>query len=147
MIAGTKTWILRSTLPPELVAAMANPLPLPMFDASGNASTQDTDEPTDSGALIRWEKADGTASGNLGLLGVRTVVLCLMMCLGRVIQDGKSIQPLLFAARPKTRSLSTWYQTLILRFKQIICTRCSGDSTSSGILFCPTHRRTARSHL
>ena len=68
---------------------MANPLPLPVFDANGHAPAQDTDEPTDSGALIRWEKADGTASGNLGLLGVRTVVLCLVMCLGRVIQDGE----------------------------------------------------------
>ncbi len=69
---------------------MANPKTLPMFDVNGDQAEDDDDEPADSGALIRWEKADGTASGNVGLLGVRTVILCLVLCLGRVIQDGKS---------------------------------------------------------
>ena len=68
---------------------MANPNPLPLLDARGDG-TMDDDERADSGALIRWEKADGTASGNVGLLGVRTVILCLVMCMGRVIQDGGS---------------------------------------------------------
>ena len=70
---------------------MANPNPLPMFGADGDdAANNDDAVPADSGALIRWEKAEGTASGNLGLLGVRTVVLCLVLCMGRVIQDGES---------------------------------------------------------
>jgi hypothetical protein len=89
LAAGTKSYILRSVLPADIVAAMANPIPLPMFDANGEEAGNE-DESADSGALLRWEKADGTASGNVGSLGLRTVILCLVMCLGRVIQDGES---------------------------------------------------------
>ncbi|KAK8844165.1 hypothetical protein IAR55_006959 [Kwoniella newhampshirensis] len=78
--AGSKTYILRSTLPSQLLAAMSNPAPFPM-------GVQEDDDPEDSGALINWEKGDGTSSGHVGLLGVRTVILSIVMCLGRVVTD------------------------------------------------------------
>lgn len=96
---GPKLYVLRNILKPDIIAAMSNPLPLPTHNADGplprynadgeEAGQDDDDGPVDSGALIRWEKADGTASGNVGLLGVRTVILCLVLCLGRIIHDGR----------------------------------------------------------
>jgi hypothetical protein len=54
---------------------------------AGNSIVDDDGIP-DLGAVVRWEKGDGTASGHLALLGLRTVILSLVMVLGRVIQDG-----------------------------------------------------------
>lgn len=64
---------------------MANPVPLPVGDNLTDEEVKERE--ADSGALLRWEKGDGTASGSIALLGVRTVILCLVLCLGRVVQD------------------------------------------------------------
>lgn len=64
---------------------MANPVSLPIGDRM-SAAEQEARE-ADSGALLQWEKADGTASGSVALLGIRTVILCLVLCLGRVTED------------------------------------------------------------
>ena len=65
---------------------MADPRPLlvPLDD-----DEEEVDGPVDPGTLLRWDKGDGTPSGSLGLLGVRTIILCLIMTLGRVIADGE----------------------------------------------------------
>ncbi|WWC91027.1 uncharacterized protein L201_005967 [Kwoniella dendrophila CBS 6074] len=79
--ASTKVYILRSTLPPDLLAAMSNPSPLPLgLDSEEN-------QEHDSGALIQWEKGDGTSSGHIALLGIRTVILAIVLTSGRVITD------------------------------------------------------------
>ncbi|RXK35162.1 hypothetical protein M231_07574 [Tremella mesenterica] len=80
---GTKTYVLRSVLPAELLAHMSIPDPLPLRDDDERVEN----EKPDSGALLRWEKAAGTVSAHPALLGVRTVVLCLVLCLGRVVGD------------------------------------------------------------
>lgn len=80
-----KMFILRSILPPEIISAMAKPRPFPLFDPD---EERDPDIPEDSGAMINWDKGDGTASGHVALTGIRTVILCLIMCMGRVIADG-----------------------------------------------------------
>jgi hypothetical protein len=66
---------------------MAQPLPLTMTLEDGQGQE---DDHVDSGALIPWEKADGTSAGSIQLLGIRTVILCLVLCHGRVIADGMS---------------------------------------------------------
>jgi hypothetical protein len=63
-------------------------------------SSRDDDDYVDSGALIPLDKADGTTSGSIQLLGVRTVILSLIMCMGRVIADGKSRVSLVLTSRP-----------------------------------------------
>ncbi|WWD06919.1 hypothetical protein V865_005016 [Kwoniella europaea PYCC6329] len=79
--ASTKAYILRSIIPPDLLAAMSNPSPLPL-------GLEDEDEAgKDSGALIQWEKGDGTSSGHIALLGIRTVILAIVMTMGRVVSD------------------------------------------------------------
>jgi len=82
-----------------MVAAMHAPHPLPLFAANGAPVNGNHAEPdvnkyelpgtVDSGALIRLEKGDGGATGGLGLLGVRTIVLCLILCVGRIVKDGE----------------------------------------------------------
>lgn len=93
-VAGSKTYILRSTLPADLLEAMSEPNPLPLFqpdeDERDHPSYDDGDGPADSGALINWEKGDGTGTGHVAMMGVRTLILCLVLCAGRVIQDGES---------------------------------------------------------
>lgn len=68
---------------------MATPQPLPMFDDAGERV--DEDAYVDSGAIVAWDKADGTGSGNVEMLGIRTVILCLVMCMGRLVTDGKPV--------------------------------------------------------
>jgi hypothetical protein len=75
-------------LPQELIAMMNEPRSLPMVEHREDEYAEDSDAP-DSGALLRWDKGDGTVVGHIGLLGIRTVILCLVLCTGRVIQDGK----------------------------------------------------------
>ncbi|WVQ63737.1 uncharacterized protein L199_001890 [Kwoniella botswanensis] len=78
---STKAYILRSIIPPDLLAAMSNPSPLPL-------GVEDEDEAgKDSGALLQWEKGDGTSSGHIALLGMRTVILAIVMTMGRVVSD------------------------------------------------------------
>lgn len=67
---------------------MSQPRSLPRLDLEED-EVPGEEEMVDSGALIRWEKNDGTPSGHIALLGIRTIILCLVLCLGRVIQDGK----------------------------------------------------------
>ncbi|RSH95070.1 hypothetical protein EHS25_000156 [Saitozyma podzolica] len=90
-VAGSKTYILRSTLPADLLEVMSEPNPLPLFqpdeDERDHPSYDDGDGPADSGALINWEKGDGTGTGHVAMIGVRTLILCLVLCAGRVIQD------------------------------------------------------------
>jgi hypothetical protein len=73
---------------------MSKPNPLPLFqpdeDERDHPSYDDGDGPADSGALINWEKGDGTGTGHVAMMGVRTLILCLVLCAGRVIQDGQS---------------------------------------------------------
>jgi len=69
---------------------MATPLPLNIpADERGDRD----DDYVDSGALLPLDKADGTQSGSIQLLGIRTVILSLVMCMGRVIADGTSTLP------------------------------------------------------
>lgn len=76
---------------------MAAARPLPLFDDPPNAQGYgDANDHVDSGALIPWEKADGTAAGHVALLGIRTIILCLVMCTGRVISDGALVEPCFF---------------------------------------------------
>lgn len=64
---------------------MAIPRPL---NIPNDETNRDEDDYVDSGALVPLDKADGTTSGSIQLLGVRTVILSLIMCVGRVIGDG-----------------------------------------------------------
>jgi hypothetical protein len=63
---------------------MAEPLRLNTTNNEDN-----DDDHVDTGALIPFDKADGSATGSIQLLGVRTVILCLVLCMGRVIADGE----------------------------------------------------------
>jgi hypothetical protein len=65
---------------------MSVPTPIPR--SADDEPAGDPGQP-DSGALIRWEKADGGPSGSIGLLGIRTVILCLVLCTDRSITDGE----------------------------------------------------------
>lgn len=82
---------------------MAQPLALTMTLEDGQ---RQEDDHVDSGALIPWEKADGTSAGSIQLLGIRTVILCLVLCHGRVIADGMSS-----CVAPKT-TLTSRYPSL-----------------------------------
>ncbi|WWC72934.1 uncharacterized protein I206_106898 [Kwoniella pini CBS 10737] len=79
--SSTKSYILRSILPPPLLAAMSRSSPLPLGVESEENAGQD------SGALLAWDKGDGTSSGHIALLGIRTVILAVVMTMGRVISD------------------------------------------------------------
>ena len=89
---GSKTYALRSTLPVELVAAISNPHRLPALprDDDDDELDEEVTEKADSGALLRLEKGDGTASGSVGLLGIRSLIMCIILTYGRVITDGES---------------------------------------------------------
>lgn len=73
---------------------MNEPRAMPGFPIENDEYKEDGDTPG-SGALLRWEKGDG-GIGHVALLGVRTVILSLILCSGRMIQDGKffSLPPL-----------------------------------------------------
>lgn len=59
-----------------------------MFDADGN-HLQGDDEDADPGSIIDWRTGDASGSGSVEMLGIRTVILCLVMVFGRVISDGQ----------------------------------------------------------
>ncbi|GMK56100.1 hypothetical protein CspeluHIS016_0211560 [Cutaneotrichosporon spelunceum] len=86
-VAGTRSYILRSVLPAPLIAEMNRPAPLPHFENEGGNSNAVSDNQNDAGALLRWEKADPTPAGHIALLGIRTVILCLILAQGRVIEE------------------------------------------------------------
>lgn len=86
--ASTKIYALRSSLPVNLLAAMSNPQSLPRNEDE-DALEGDTPDEGDSGALLRLEKGDGTASGNIGLMGIRSIIMCIILAYGRVIMDGE----------------------------------------------------------
>ena len=73
------------------------------------------DDYVDSGALLPLDKADGTPSGSIQLLGIRTVILSLVMCMGRVIADGESIPSFLLLIR-RPPSLSAQATPLVSRY-------------------------------
>jgi hypothetical protein len=79
----TGSYILRNILPREIVAAMAVPAPLPAFDPEDAAYTETLAE--DSGALIPWEKTD--VGSSIELLGIRSVILCMVLAMGRSADD------------------------------------------------------------
>jgi hypothetical protein len=84
---------------------MATPRPLPFPQGGGDDEEHLAELEKDSGSLIRWEKGDGTPSGAIGMLGVRTVILCLVLCLGRSANDGELIKVIGRANnRPTARS-------------------------------------------
>lgn len=84
---STGLFILRSILAPKLVNQMADPQPIPVEHPV-------QDEEPDNGALLDWQNGDSTQSGHIALLGIRTIILCLVMSNGRVMTDGKSPVPL-----------------------------------------------------
>ncbi|TXT09121.1 hypothetical protein VHUM_02595 [Vanrija humicola] len=65
---------------------MANPEPLPL---PNDVEADPTELQNDSGALLRWDKGDGTGVGHVALLGVRTVILALILCQDRSIEDSR----------------------------------------------------------
>lgn len=68
---------------------MARPHPLPMFDAAGDRAAED--DYVDAGAMVAWDKADGTGSGSVEMMGIRTIILCLVLCMGRIVSDSESL--------------------------------------------------------
>ncbi|ORX39287.1 MAGE family-domain-containing protein [Kockovaella imperatae] len=88
-VAGSKTYAMRSILPVKLVHALSKPRALPDMedDEEDVANGRGIEDQMDSGALLRLDKGDGTASGNIGLLGIRTVILCIVLVYGRLITD------------------------------------------------------------
>ena len=113
-VTGSKTYALRSILNRTLIEAMCDPDPLSQLDAGVDEETEGQDhleeeDHPDSGALMRWEKGDGGASGSMGLLGIRTLVLCMILTLGRVVSDGEhgtvSSRPVLWS--PISPSIAT----------------------------------------
>lgn len=79
----SKTYIVRSSLPAPLIAEMTRPNPLPQPESESAAAIA----AQDSGAVLQWEKADASQTGSLGLLGIRTVILCIILSLGRSVPD------------------------------------------------------------
>ncbi|BEI85820.1 hypothetical protein CcaverHIS002_0601070 [Cutaneotrichosporon cavernicola] len=86
-VAGTRSYILRSVLPGPLIAEMNRPAPLPSFEGDRGNANAVADSESDAGALLRWDKADPTPAGHIALLGIRTVILCLILAQGRVIEE------------------------------------------------------------
>ena len=80
--------MLRNVLPASIITMMSTERPLRHLDLAEDEWQEDPDAP-DSGALLRWEKSDGTESGHVAMLGIRTIILSLVLCSGRVIQDGE----------------------------------------------------------
>ncbi|KAK4689364.1 hypothetical protein P7C73_g732, partial [Tremellales sp. Uapishka_1] len=77
---GTKVYILQNILPAELLKAANTPHPLPLF---GDDDRRDNDLVSiDMGSLIRYETGE-----NMALLGIRTLILCLIMVHDRVMHD------------------------------------------------------------
>lgn len=92
-VAGTRAYILRSILAPELIEGMNRPAPLPYLEEDRLDANIVADSETDGGALLRWDKADPTPAGHIALVGVRSVILCLILAHGRVIEERESNRP------------------------------------------------------
>ncbi len=77
-----------------MIMAMSTPSSLSLLNGHplNEGNIYEPEDTVDSGALLRLEKADGSSTGGMGLLGVKTVILCLMLCLGRVVKDGMCIR-------------------------------------------------------
>lgn len=74
-------------LPAPLIVEMNRPAPLPYFEDDRADPNIVVDSENDAGALLRWDKADPTPAGHVALLGIRTVILCLILAQGRMIEE------------------------------------------------------------
>lgn len=83
--SGSKSWILRSTLPPELIAAMN----LPNEIVSRGEDEENHPAIKDCGALLHWDKGDGIAGGGVALKGILFTLLALILVRDRSISDCK----------------------------------------------------------
>jgi hypothetical protein len=81
--SGSKSWILRSTLPPELIAAMN----LPNEIVSRGEDEENHPAIKDCGALLHWDKGDGIAGGGVALKGILFTLLALILVRDRSISD------------------------------------------------------------
>ena len=88
---GTKTYILRSTLHPQLIALAVSPSndikAVEQAHHLGEPESQDDDDDigvrsTNTGAILKWENAD-----QLSAVGILYVVLALVLVHGRAISD------------------------------------------------------------
>jgi hypothetical protein len=81
--SGSKSWILRSMLPPELIAAMN----LPNEIVSRGEDEENHPTIKDCGALLHWGKGDGIAGGGVALKGILFTLLALILVRDRSISD------------------------------------------------------------
>jgi hypothetical protein len=81
--SGSKSWILRSTLPPELIAAMN----LPNEIVSRGEDEENHPAIKDCGALLHWDKGDGIAGGGVALKGILFTLLALILVRDRSVSD------------------------------------------------------------
>ncbi|WVQ74445.1 hypothetical protein IAR50_004046 [Cryptococcus sp. DSM 104548] len=77
---GAGVYVLQSTLPSSIIEAMNEPRAYP-------EGVRGADDEPDCGALLPWDKADAGVVGHVGLLGLRTLILSLILGLGRVASD------------------------------------------------------------
>ena len=82
---GSQLYVLRSVLPSKLQDALATPQDLPELTGP---TTADGAMSADSGAPLRWEASDASAIGAQQLVGLRTIILCLILANGRQISGG-----------------------------------------------------------
>ncbi|KAG7571035.1 hypothetical protein FFLO_00999 [Filobasidium floriforme] len=88
--SGSKSWILRSTLPPELIAAMNMPNEI----VSRGEDEENHPAIRDCGALLHWDKGDGIAGGGVALKGILFTLLALILVRDRSISDSRFMKEL-----------------------------------------------------
>lgn len=90
---AAKGYILRSTLPDNLIPLLSEPRPISLegSDARVNpaAPTGGEGDGVDCGALIDWQKGDGGPTGGIAMVGLLWVVLGTILVHDRVLTEGQ----------------------------------------------------------
>jgi hypothetical protein len=98
-VSGVKSWIVRSTLPPNLIALMNEPSPilpeapddddLPAHSKRRIQKEVNRREAVDSGAILDWKKGDGAPGGGIAMKGILFALLAMILVRDRMIEHSK----------------------------------------------------------
>lgn len=80
----TRVYVLRSILPAGVIEACTRTKELPLFNTTDQEYIKVLEE--DEGAIIKPE-SDGTATGGVEMLGLRSVILCAILAYGRKVDE------------------------------------------------------------
>lgn len=89
--------------------SVPNPLPITANDQLSGDEDEGEARLNDSGAILNWDKGDGTPSGVVGLIGICWMILAVILVSGRSCIDGESVrQVLLTSSGPSQSSQAVW---------------------------------------